>query len=273
MSFRVIVLGDIVGQQGRAIVHDKLPELVRAHNAQLVIANGENIAGGSGITNNLFSKLRSYGVDVVTLGDHAFKKGDISSTLIQSDRLLRPANLSRLAPGKGICVVPAKDGTLVAVITLLGRIYMSHLPGDDPFACVDKLIKELPAAVKCVIVEIHAEATSEKVAMGHFLDGRASLVFGTHTHIPTADAKILSQQTAYITDLGMCGPYDSVLGRRKDNVIRAMTTNFPHPFDVATGDVRLCGVVVEINPQTGRATFIERLEAAGVVKLTNDKDE
>ncbi len=271
MPLRVIVIGDIVGQQGRAIVHDKLPELVRKHDAHLVIANGENIAGGSGITNNLFSKLRSYGVDLVTLGDHAFKKSDIASTLKESDRLLRPANLSRLGPGKGISVIPAKDGTMVAVITLLGRIYMSHLPGDDPFACVDKLIKEMPAAVKCVIVEIHAEATSEKVAMGHFLDGRASMVFGTHTHIPTADAKLLAGGTAYITDLGMSGPYDSVLGRRKDNVIKAMTTNFPYPFDVATGDVRLCGALVEIDTATGKAIRIERIEVPGVVRINDDE--
>jgi 2',3'-cyclic-nucleotide 2'-phosphodiesterase len=273
MALRVLVLGDIVGQVGRAIVHDKLAQTVRATKANLVIANGENIAGGSGITNNLFSKLRSYGVDLVTLGDHAFKKADIAQTLIQSERLLRPANLSRLAPGKGLAVIPANDGTMVAVITLLGRIYMSHLPGDDPFACVDRLIKDLPTSVRCVIVEIHAEATSEKVAMGHYLDGRASLVFGTHTHIPTADAKILSQQTAYITDIGMCGPYDSVLGRRKDNVIKAMSTNFPYPFDVATGDVRMCGVLVEMDEKTGRATHVERIEVAGEVKITNERED
>ena len=259
---RILCLGDIVGRPGRQAVHDKLPGLVRDHKVDLVIANAENIAGGTGITQNLFHKVRSYGVHVVTLGDHAFKKVDIVPSMA-SERLVRPANLSGQAAGRGFTTVTADDGTVVGVFTCLGRVFMSHLPADDPFAAADRVLAQFPKAVKVIVAEIHAEATSEKVAFGHHLDGRASLVFGTHTHIPTADAKILERGTAYVTDLGMCGPYDSVLGRRKDRVLKFMTTNMPAPFDVATGDVRLSGVVAEVNPDTGRAVSIERVEVAG----------
>ena len=262
MTFRLLILGDIVGRPGRQVVCQKLPELVRSRSIDFVIANAENIAGGSGITPNLFHKLRSYGVDVATLGDHVFKRQEIVPTLTASERLLRPANLSQQAAGRTHTVVLSNAGVNVAVLTVLGRIYM-NLPADDPFAVADRIVRSLPAGVKVVIVEVHAEATSEKVAMGHFLDGRVSVVFGTHTHIPTADARILPGGTAYITDVGMCGPYDSVLGRRKDRVVKYMTTGMPHPFDVATSDVRMCGVLVEVDPDTGRACSIERIEVVG----------
>lgn len=262
MALRILLLGDIVGRPGRSVVCDKLPALVRSRGVDLVIANGENIAGGSGITPNLFHKLRSYGVDVVTLGDHVYRRQEIVPVLNGSERIVRPANLSAQAAGRTHTVVPTNAGPSVAVMTVLGRIYM-NVPADDPFAAADRLLRGLPTGVKARVVEVHAEATSEKVAMGHFLDGRASVVFGTHTHIPTADAKILPGGTAYITDLGMCGPYDSVLGRRKDRVVKHMTTGMPHPFDVATSDVRLCGALVEIDESTGRAVSIERIEEQG----------
>ena len=159
-------------------------------------------------------------------------------------------------------VVTSNSGVQVAVFCLLGRIFM-NFPSDDPFATADKIVRGLPAGVKVVVCDMHAEASSEKVAMGHHLDGRASLVFGTHTHIPTADAKVLPGGTGYISDLGMCGPYDSVLGRRKDKVLRHMTTNMPAPFDVATGDVRMCGAIAEIDEATGRAISVERVEVKG----------
>src|SRR4051794_25405626 len=260
---RVLCLGDIVGRPGRQVVCQKLPQLVRERQVDLVIANAENIAAGSGITQNLFNKVRSYGVDVVTLGDHVYRKADIVPTLQASERIVRPANLSAQAAGRTHTVVTTNAGVQVGVFCMLGRIFMSHFPADDPFAAADRVLKQLPSGVKVIVAEIHAEASSEKVAMGHFLDGRVSLLFGTHTHIPTADAKILPGGTAYVTDLGMCGPYDSVLGRRKDRVVKYMTTNMPNAFDVATGDVRMCGVLSEIDSDTGHATSIERIEMIG----------
>jgi metallophosphoesterase (TIGR00282 family) len=263
MGIRILCLGDIVGRPGRQVVHQKLPALVRQHNVDLVIANAENIAGGTGITQNLFNKLRSYGVDVVTLGDHVYKKLDIVPTLQSSERIVRPANLSANAAGRTYTVVTSNSGVQVGVFCLLGRIFMNQLPSDDPFAAADKVLSQIPKTVRVCVCDIHAEASSEKVAMGHWLDGRVSLIFGTHTHIPTADAKILPGGSAFISDLGMCGPYDSVLGRRKDRVVKYMTTNMPQPFDVATGDVRLCGVLADIDPETGRSLSIERIEVAG----------
>lgn len=262
MPLRILALGDVVGRPGRQVIHQKLPGVVRQQKVDLVIANGENIAGGSGITPNLFNKLRSYGVDVVTLGDHVYKRLDIVPTLQASERIVRPANLANVAAGRPFTIVQTNSGVNVAVFCLLGRIFM-NLPADDPFAAAERVILQIPAGVKTIACDIHAEASSEKVAMGHWLDGRASFVFGTHTHIPTADAKILAGGTAFQSDLGMCGPYDSVLGRRKDRVLKYMTTNMPHPFEVATGDVRMCGALVEIDNETGKAISIERIEVKG----------
>jgi metallophosphoesterase (TIGR00282 family) len=262
MPLRVLCLGDIVGRPGRQVVHQKLPQLVRERQVDLVIANAENIAGGSGITQNLFNKIRSYGVDVVTLGDHIYKKQDIVTTLQSSERVVRPANLASQAAGRTFTCITTNSGVNVCVFSLLGRIYM-NLPADDPFAAADKVLDQMPANVRVAVCDFHAEASSEKVAMGHWLDGRASVIFGTHTHVPTADAKILPGGSAFITDVGMCGPYDSVLGRRKDRVLKYMTTNMPVPFDVATGDVRLSGLLTEIDPETGRALATERVEVRG----------
>src|SRR3954471_13963833 len=261
-SIRILCLGDIVGRPGRQVVHQKLPGVVRERQVDLVVANAENIAGGSGITRNLVDKIRSYGVDVVTLGDHIYKKSDIVPTLQTSERIARPATLSRDAAGRPFTVVATNSGVSVGVFSLLGRIFM-NLPADDPFAAADRVLDAMPDNVLVCVCDMHAEATSEKVAMGHWLDGRVSLIFGTHTHIPTADAKILPGGSAFISDLGMCGPYDSVLGRRKDRVVKYMTTNMPQPFDVATGDVRLCGALAEVDEQTGRAISIERVEVPG----------
>jgi metallophosphoesterase (TIGR00282 family) len=259
---RILALGDIVGRPGRQVVQQKLPGVVRDRKIDLVIANGENIAGGSGITQNLFNKLRSYGIDVVTLGDHIYKRIDIVPTLTASERILKPANLSALAAGRPFTVVSTNAGVQVAVFSLLGRIFM-NLPADDPFAAANRVLDQLPESVRVCVCDMHAETTSEKGAMGHWLDGRVSLIFGTHTHIPTADARILPGGSAFITDVGMCGPYDSVLGRRKERVVKFMTTNMPSPFDVATADVRMCGVIAEIDEATGRALSVERLEVKG----------
>ncbi len=262
MPLRILCLGDIVGRPGRQVLHQKLPALVREQRVDLVIANAENIAGGSGITANLFNKIRSYGVDVVTLGDHIYRKADIVPTLQSSERVVRPANLAVTAAGRPYTVVTTNSGVPVGVFSLLGRIYM-NLPADDPFAAAERVLGQMPKNVRVCVCDMHAEASSEKIAMGHWLDGRCSLIFGTHTHVPTADAKILPGGSAFISDLGMCGPYDSVLGRRKDRVLKYMTTNMPQMFDVATNDVRLCGAVAEIDPETGRAISIERVEVKG----------
>ena len=262
MPLRILALGDVVGRPGRQILAAKLPGLVRDQKVDLVVCNAENIAGGSGITQNLFHKVRSYGVDVVTLGDHIYKRLDIVPTLQGSERIVRPANLSGAAAGRQYTVVETNAGASVAVFSVLGRIFM-NLPADDPFAAADRVLRQIPSNVRVCVCDVHAEATSEKVAMGHWLDGRVSFIVGTHTHIPTADAKILPGGSAYITDLGMCGPYDSVLGRRKDRVVKYMTTNMPHAFDVATGDVRLCGALAEIDETTGRARSVERIELIG----------
>jgi metallophosphoesterase (TIGR00282 family) len=262
MPIRVLCLGDIVGRPGRKIIEQKLAAFVRERAVDLVIANAENVAGGSGITANLFHKLRSFGIDVITLGDHIYRKAEIIPTLQSSERVVRPANLAATAAGRNFTVVTTNSGVPVAVFSLLGRIYM-NLPADDPFAAAERVLAMVPRNVRCCVCEVHAEATSEKVALGHWLDGRCSLIVGTHTHIPTADAHLLPGGSAYISDLGMCGPYDSVLGRRKDRVIKFMTTNMPTPFDVATGDVRMCGVIADIDADTGRAVAIERVEVRG----------
>ncbi len=259
MPVRILAIGDVVGRPGQMVVADELPGLIDRLRVDLVLCNGENACNGSGLQPNQFRKLLSYGVDVVTLGDHAFRKSEIVPMLLANDRLIRPGNLSEKAAGRGSTVAATRGGISVGVACVLGRIFVA-LPADDPFAAVDRLLAGLPESVKISVVEIHAEATSEKVAMGHYLDGRVSLVFGTHTHIPTADATILPGGTAYITDLGMTGPYDSVLGRRKDRVLAHMTTAMPHPFDVASGDVRLCGVLAEIDETTGKALSVERVE-------------
>jgi metallophosphoesterase (TIGR00282 family) len=262
MPLRILCLGDVVGRPGRQILHQKLPTLVRERGIDLVVANAENIAGGSGITTNLFHKVRSYGVDVVTLGDHIYRKSDIVPTLQTSERVVRPANLASSAAGRRYTVIQTNSGIPVGVFSLLGRIYM-NLPADDPFAAADWVLDSMPENVRVCVCDMHAEASSEKVGMGHWLDGRCSMIVGTHTHVPTADARILPGGSAFITDLGMCGPYDSVLGRRKDRVLKHMTTNMPHPFEIATGDVRLCGAIAEIDEESGRALSMERIEVRG----------
>jgi len=259
MGLRLVMLGDIVGKPGKRVVEQQLPTIRQRYHPDLIVVNAENIAGGSGITPQLFQKLLAYGVHGVTLGDHAFKQKDIIPVMDSTANLIRPANLPSGAAGRPWMKLQS-DATLppLYMVTLLGRIYMHGSPADDPFATIERLLKTLPRD-GVVVVEMHCEATSEKIAMGHFLDGRVAAVLGTHTHVPTADARILPGGTAFITDLGMSGPYDSVIGRRKERVVHHMTTAMPIPFDVAEGDVRACGVVVEID-QRGRATSIERIE-------------
>jgi metallophosphoesterase (TIGR00282 family) len=260
---KILALGDIVGRPGRQAVIQLLPGVVKELGIDFVIANGENAAAGSGITPKIFQSLREAGVGCVTLGDHFHKRAEILKTLDDSARILRPANLSTRGHGKPFHVVPAiVDGReiKVGVFAVSGRLFMSSLPAGDPFEAIDRVLATMPKDVKVIVCDIHAEATSEKQAIGWYLAGRTSLAFGTHTHIPTADAKILNGHTGYITDVGMCGPYDSVLGRRKDAVLSWMAKQVPKHFEVATNDVRLCGVLCDIDATTGKATAIDRFE-------------
>jgi metallophosphoesterase (TIGR00282 family) len=262
MIVNVLCIGDIVGRTGRKTLAENLPDLIRQRDVDFVVANAENVAGGSGMTQVIFEKLLRYGVDVVTMGDHVYRKKDVIRLLETSDRILRPANLSSQAVGKQWTVLPAKSARCrIGVTCLLGQMYMGS--NDSPWAAVDRVLGEMDADVRVRIVDMHAEATSEKIALGWYLNGRASIVFGTHTHVATADARVLGEGTAYITDLGMTGPHDSVLGRRKDRVLSYLTTSMPTAFDVATGDPRLCGALVSVDGETGRATSIERIEIAG----------
>ncbi|MHC4636454.1 MAG: TIGR00282 family metallophosphoesterase [Planctomycetota bacterium] len=257
MKINVLCIGDIVGRPGRRILADKLLWLVNELNIDCVITNAENAAGGSGLTPQIYNKLLKYGVNLITMGDHTYRKREIIETLESNDNIVRPANLSPYAAGKGTAVYKTSKGPVVAVVCLIGRIFLK--PADCPFSAIDKLIPQLKQKSDIIIVDMHAEATSEKIAMGRYLDGKVSCVFGTHTHVMTADEKILPKGTAYITDVGMTGPHDSVLGRRSESVIKSFRTQLPVPFEIATGDVRISAVHVVIDSQTKQAERIERI--------------
>ena len=257
MPVRILFIGDVVGKPGRVMLTKALPELIARWDLHLVIANAENAAGGSGLNQQCFDEITRAGVDVLTMGDHIYKKKEIMPLLQQNAQILRPANFPPEAPGTEFAVVPARDGTPVAVFTVLGRVFMR--PVDCPFRAADRVLAAIGQQAKVVVVDMHAEATSDKLIMGRYLDGRASAVCGTHTHVPTADEQIFPGGTAYITDVGMTGPYDSILGRRVDRVSETTITFVPTYFDVATGDPRLCAAKVEIDPTTGRALSIERV--------------
>ena len=280
MTLRIVFLGDIVGGPGCKAVSQLVPVIKERYQPSLIIANGENAANGTGIIPEIYKKLCKRGVDAITLGDHVYKKKQIVQTLQSEPNIIRPANLSAGAAGKRwMCIRPKSldengdtAGPGVYVLTVLGRIFM-NMPANDPFATVDQVLSEIPERDPIVIVEVHAEATSEKIALGWHLNGRVAAVVGTHTHTPTADARILPAQvdgtgtlspgkggTAYISDLGMTGPHDSVLGRRADRVLGHMTTNMPFPFDVAEGNPRAQGVVIDIDTNSKRATAIEPLD-------------
>lgn len=271
MSINILCIGDVVGKCGRAALAELLPGLIRQREIDLVVCNAENAAGGSGLTPAIFNKLLHYGVDAVTLGDHVYRKREITESLGDSERIVRPANISARAVGRRWTVVPTKSGRhQVAVACLLGQMYMK--PADSPWAAAEEILSEIPAAVKIRVIDFHAEASSEKVAMGWHCNGRVSVVFGTHTHIPTADARVLDKGTAYISDVGMTGPYDGILGRLKDRVLYALTTSMPTPFEVAKDDVRLCGAIAAVDPATGLAESIERIEIKAEAKAESQND-
>ena len=254
---RILLIGDIVGKPGLKIVTQSLAGLRKRESLDLVIANAENSADGSGIAPSIYKKLIAAGVDCITLGDHIYRRSEICSVLEGESNILKPANYPPQAPGKTWAVVSSAAGVKVAVFSLLGRVFMR--PVDCPFLAADRVLAEIPAEVKVRVLDLHAEATSDKQLMGRYLDGKVSAVLGTHTHVATADEQILPGGTAFQCDVGMTGPHDSILGRRIDRVLETTTTFQPTQFDVATGDVRLCGAIVDVDESTGRATAIRRL--------------
>ncbi len=254
---RVMVLGDVMGRPARRAVRDLVPSLIEKEEIDLAIANAENAAGGMGVDLKSAKELLSAGVQIMTSGNHIWKKKEIYSFLDEQESLIRPANFPAGAPGKGWCLWQ-HNGLRALVINLQGRVFMpNHV--EDPFRCVDRILKERGGNSPVVIVDMHAEATSEKYAMGWYLDGRASLVYGTHTHVQTADERIFPAGTAYITDVGMCGPFDSVIGMEKETVIRGFITQLPRQFEVAQDNVVLQGVIVDIDDESGKAREIRRL--------------
>jgi metallophosphoesterase (TIGR00282 family) len=257
----ILFIGDIFASPGRIVVARYLPEIMGAEKIHLAIANAENSAGGFGVTPLIAEELFSMGIDVLTSGNHIWDKKEIFDYLPRTPRLLRPANYPADLPGSGLYIAKARNGVQVAVMDLQGRV---HLPAiDDPFRMADRMLESLDPAVKVKFVDFHAEVTSEKMAMGWYLDGRVSALIGTHTHIPTADERILPGGTAYQTDVGMTGPYDSVIGSEKSLAIRRFLTGLPIRLDNAKAGAELHAVIVTVDPETGRATAIRRYTRCG----------
>jgi hypothetical protein len=255
-ELRILFVADVVGHPGREAVKALLPELKKELQPDLTIVNGENAAGGFGLTAKLVSELRGFGADVITTGNHVFAQKEFVGELPKLEGVLRPANYPPAAPGQGWCVVDAA-GHQVLVMNLIGRVFLDSL--DDPFRTADSILAAHPET-RIVFCDMHAEATSEKSAMGWYLDGRASAVVGTHTHIPTADARVLPGGTAYVTDVGMVGPRDGCIGMDKDVVLQRFLTGVPNRFVVASGPVTFNSVLVTINASSGRATSIQRVD-------------
>src|SRR3989338_1709313 len=254
----ILFIGDIVGSPGREAIQKLLPALTKEYKLDFVIANAENAAGGSGITPRVAEELFAAGVNVLTSGDHIWKKREIFEMIAQEERILRPANFPAGAPGRGFSLFTSRKGLKVGVVNVSGRVFMEAL--ERPFKTSLRAQEELSKETKIIIVDIHAEATSEKVALGWYLDGRVSAVLGTHTHIQTADEKILPKGSAYITDVGMTGPCDSVIGRRIEDVLERFLTQIPIRFEVARENVQLQGAVLDIDEDTGKARSIVRIQ-------------
>ena len=255
---KLLFIGDIVGRPGRDLVKRGLRAIVAAHDVDFVIANGENSAAGFGITREIGDQLFSYGVEVMTSGNHIWDKKEALDYIVREPRLLRPANYPAGAPGHGATVVTAANGVKVGVVNVMGRVFLANI--DDPFTTAAREVARLRAeGAALVFVDMHAEVTSEKIAMGWYLDGQATAVVGTHTHVQTADNRVLPKGTAYLTDAGMTGPHDGVIGVEKEPVIGKFLSGLPARFETATGDPRLNGAIVTADPATGLATAIERV--------------
>jgi metallophosphoesterase (TIGR00282 family) len=258
-NMNILCIGDIVGRPGLEALAKVLPLVKKEHAVDFIIVNGENAAQGSGILPKHADEIFALGADVITLGDHTWDKKEICDYLDKDPRIIRPANFPEGAPGRGWTIVESSKGVKVGVINLLGRSFMRYNV-DCPFKKADEAHRAIAAVTPIMVLDMHAETTSEKVAMGHYVNGRFSAVFGTHTHIQTADEKILSEETAYITDLGMSGPYDSVIGQTKERILKRFLTSLPQKFEVAEAPATLCGAVISVNPKTGRAERIVRLQ-------------
>ena len=257
---RILFIGDVVGKPGREAVRALLPGLKKDLSPDIVIANGENSAGGLGVTKDTATELLDSGVDALTLGNHVFAKKDVYTFLDDEPRVVRPANYPAGCPGRGWAIYKDSCGRRVGVINLCGRVFMNeHF--DDPFRMADRILKELSEQTRVILVDFHAEVTSEKGAMAWYLDGRVTAVIGTHTHVPTADERVLPQGTACISDVGMTGPENSVLGVKKELIIEKFLSQMPNKFEVADGPVALSAVLVEADPSTGRASGISRIRA------------
>ncbi len=254
---KILFIGDIVGSPGRDAVQKLIPKIKKRDAIDIVIANGENAAGGSGITPRIAKELIDAGVDVITSGDHIWKRKEVIELLNEYPNIVRPANYPSGAPGAGAYLAKTKKGVNIGVINLVGRVFMESV--DCPFKQATKEIEDLKKDTKIILVDIHAEATSEKIAMGWYLDGQVSAIVGTHTHVQTADERILPQGTAYITDVGMTGPHDSVIGRKKEQILARFLTQLPTRFEMAEDDVRVNGVVIEVDDKTGKAKTIKRI--------------
>ena len=253
---RILFIGDLVGSPGRELVTRNLAEITRQHSVDLVIANGENSASGFGITPKICEELFHAGVEVITGGNHSWDRKEILEYIVNEPRLIRPANFVK-SPGRGLFVGTSRGGVRYAVLNLQGRVFMTAL--DCPFRTADAELARIPPEVKVIFVDMHAEATSEKQAMGWYLDGRVSVVVGTHTHVATADERVLPNGTAYITDVGMTGPHESVIGMDRNSMVKRFLDAMPVKFEVAIGDPRLNSVLVDVDEATGRARSIARV--------------
>lgn len=254
---RVLFLGDIIGKPGRTIVGSLLPDLKQEYEPDLVLANAENSAGGLGVTPESLETLRNMGVQGFTLGNHIWRYDSIVNALMNDEDVVKPANLPPSTPGKPYMLLPVRDGITVGVVSLLGRVFMD--PVDCPFRKIDELLPELSEQTRVIIIDFHAEATAEKLALAWYVDGRCSAVLGTHTHVQTADEFILPKGTGYITDVGMCGPYHSVIGMDTDRVIAKFVTGIPKKWEVASGPNILSAVFLEIDEENGKTYSIERI--------------
>lgn len=254
----ILFFGDVVARSGRRALRQVLPDLAYREQASLVIANCENVAGGKGVDPKSVQELREAGVDVLTSGNHVWQEKSILPVVERDDRLLRPANFPPGVPGRGWCALHTADGIPVAVVNLIGRVFLPL--ADCPFAAAERILDELAGSVRVIVVDMHAEATSEKGAMGWFLDGRVSAVIGTHTHVQTADERVLPGGTAFLTDAGMCGPWNSVIGVEPLPVIRRFRTQMPERFSPARGPAVVQGAVLTVDPGTGRAIAIRRIQ-------------
>jgi len=257
-DFRILFIGDVIGRPGRFAIRSILPKFKERYKPQLIIANGENLAGGLGITQETADEVFSCGVDFLTTGNHIWDRREFLEDIDSFENIIRPANYPKGAPGSGYAIIDSAEDVPIAIFNLSGRVFMESL--DDPFAAAMDIVSKLREEAKIIVLDFHAEATSEKVAMGWYLDGQVSAVIGTHTHVQTADERILPKGTAYITDVGMTGPVNSIIGTKKDLIIRKFLTQMPVRFEVAKGDVRVSAVIFDVNTLTGKATSIERIQ-------------